>query len=1084
MDISELPVELTCPTLQLIALLGLDVHNNAAHKSIWDALMMNRRPDRRPLNFQLASGSQHFLDLKAKEHLEDSADTGILKTTWMQKHLQQVPAVLVLFVDLDWNHPSWTEKVAECASKIKSIRQNSRGRNPYLALVLLQPVATLPTDEAATQKAAELCSACELSSKLLFILPQSDRLFGYILRLEHAFFEIAQNYYQNELKMAKTKKDALSRSVSQRLYVRYSFKQGFFSELCQDPLGALRYYKQAYQMLLEIEPAEHAVTELKVIGGFLTYKICNLCFKHNKPIDSLSHFRRHIDYFKGKTGTYEVEFEHFAWLARQFWVFADLFEAAVQKGLVTGQTQHPGFYYQTAAEYMIQRKELGRTTVSLASDGQTDGTWPPVKYYGQRLPGEADHASMAVYKAALRKYLYRHEASVNYSSIILLLLSNALSQFKKHSSARMKLVVMVRIAEQYFYQEEFELSLQVLSHALSNFRKGRWWPLMKACVALGLRCAFATADMKAYVRFSLEALHPLMNFTVEERHRIYSNLLRIVSSALPELESMLSHSAARKAVNSWQSQLEDKSFMLIPMDDLLGCISVDCCFSASEVFVGTEVLFRIDAVLLAPEKMHVFKIAVKFNNQAYSSSFAIDQCGVFLEPGVVRTFCHKICPPAEHVDTELKPIAISIDLGGVDSKVYVSLLWENFTQENRIHSASINCGRYVNVPVARSLRILPAPLKVDLEYDDNATTFVDEVRSFAVGIRSREDFALPHLRLTAKPERVADSTVCTFGVSAGAVSLSEVSVNTSVGPKSRSEATLFLCFQQAQDADFAVHLELSYMGNPGADDAKKNVYLLKTGTIFFKPRSVFAVNSSVLSLLGDKLSCLVLQEESLLRIRIENVANTPITVQKAVLQLSEVISLQEPDDETCFSDVTLREGDEYVGLAPIVPRFASAEAVGLGCVLLFWRRTCDPVGKQFTTKLPLLRLPVEACPVLLHCCTPAFGILGQPFPLVFSLVNTTANEIRASISVEVSERFTFYSGIQKDIVIIAPAKTETVTLNVLPLLTGSIPLPRLRISLLNAEPENFTQLCQRNVTSAILVLPNSCDTSDKQENFA
>ncbi|KHJ43032.1 ribosomal protein S14p/S29e [Trichuris suis] len=317
MDISELPVELTCPTLQLIVLLGLDVHNNPSHKNIWDALMMNRRPDRRPLNFQLASGSQYVFDLKAKEHVDDSVDMGILKTTWMQKHLQQVPAVLVLFVDLDWNHPSWAEKVTECASKIKSIRQNSRGRNPYLALVLLQPLATLPTDEAATQKAAELCSACELSSKLLFILPQSDRLFGYILRLEHAFFDLAQNYYQNELKIAKTKKEALSRSVSQRLYVRYSFKQGFFSELCQDPLGALRYYKQAYQMLLEIEPAEHAVTELKVIGGFLTYKICNLCFKHNKLIDSLSHFRKHIDYFKGKTGMYEVEFEHYAWLARQ-----------------------------------------------------------------------------------------------------------------------------------------------------------------------------------------------------------------------------------------------------------------------------------------------------------------------------------------------------------------------------------------------------------------------------------------------------------------------------------------------------------------------------------------------------------------------------------------------------------------------------------------------------------------------------------------------------------------------------------------------------------------------------------------------
>ncbi|CDW56965.1 Foie-gras 1 and Ribosomal S14 domain containing p rotein [Trichuris trichiura] len=656
MDISELPVELTCPTLQLIVLLGLDVHNNAAHKNIWDALMMNRRPDRRPLNFQLASGSQYVFDLKAKvrrnfkptkrsEHVDDSADMGILKTTWMQKHLQQVPAVLVLFVDLDWNHPSWAEKVTECASKIKSIRYvNFRTNKVSFLLKLLTMV--------------QMSYLCRPMRNSLFRLWDGIFFDGeHFSRLEHAFFDLAQNYYQNELKIAKTKKEALSRSVSQRLYVRYSFKQGFFSELCQDPLGALRYYKQAYQMLLEIEPAEHAVTELKVIGGFLTYKICNLCFKHNKLIDSLSHFRKHIDYFKGKTGLYEVEFEHYAWLARhifRFWVFADLFEGAVQKGLLTVQTQHPGFYYQTAAEYMIQRKKLGQTSISFESVDQADDNWPPVRYYGQRLPSEADHASMAVYKAALRKYLYRHEASLNYSSIILLLLSNALSQFKKHRAFRMKLVVMVHIAEQYFCQLEFELALQVLSHALSNFRKDRWCSLMKACVVLGLKCAFATADLKAYIRFSLETLHPFMNFSDEERRRVYSNLSRVLTATLPEPEANLSTSTVCKSLSDWKYQLAEKSFTLIPMDDLMGCISLDGYFNVSEAFVGTEMLFRISIMLLAPEKMRLFRIVVKFNNQSYNSSFSFDQDCVFLEPGIMATFCQQICPRAEHVNLEIQ----------------------------------------------------------------------------------------------------------------------------------------------------------------------------------------------------------------------------------------------------------------------------------------------------------------------------------------------------------------------------------------------------------------------------------------------
>lgn len=36
--------------------------------------------------------------------------------------MTEIPAVIVLFADLDWNHPSWDEKVTECESKVSSLR--------------------------------------------------------------------------------------------------------------------------------------------------------------------------------------------------------------------------------------------------------------------------------------------------------------------------------------------------------------------------------------------------------------------------------------------------------------------------------------------------------------------------------------------------------------------------------------------------------------------------------------------------------------------------------------------------------------------------------------------------------------------------------------------------------------------------------------------------------------------------------------------------------------------------------------------------------------------------------------------------
>ena len=43
----------------------------------------------------------------------------------MNKHLQIVPSVCVLFFDLDWDTEQWSEKVQECLSKIQCIRYDT-----------------------------------------------------------------------------------------------------------------------------------------------------------------------------------------------------------------------------------------------------------------------------------------------------------------------------------------------------------------------------------------------------------------------------------------------------------------------------------------------------------------------------------------------------------------------------------------------------------------------------------------------------------------------------------------------------------------------------------------------------------------------------------------------------------------------------------------------------------------------------------------------------------------------------------------------------------------------------------------------
>ena len=62
---------------------------------------------------------------------------GILKTGWMNKHLNLVPALVVLFYELDWDDPQWKEKQSECATKVEIVRCVSSliSRSPIVVLV-------------------------------------------------------------------------------------------------------------------------------------------------------------------------------------------------------------------------------------------------------------------------------------------------------------------------------------------------------------------------------------------------------------------------------------------------------------------------------------------------------------------------------------------------------------------------------------------------------------------------------------------------------------------------------------------------------------------------------------------------------------------------------------------------------------------------------------------------------------------------------------------------------------------------------------------------------------------------------------
>ncbi|VDN27514.1 unnamed protein product [Cylicostephanus goldi] len=279
------------------------------------------------------------------------------------KYIDRVPALIVLFLDLDWDHASWIEKKTEAESKCASLRA-SVGQSSRVAVVLLQqrsvptssddPLATerahelcqichltprqlfvtfrsVPTssdDPLATERAHELCQICHLTPRQLFVVPILGDLSGYVSKLESAFHELAQGFYQQKLKAIR------ARSIpnnSPALVVRQLFKLAFLSELRQDTHTAYRNYRLAYEQCKDhVESWDpYDIFEWRSVVGLLNYKICELCFLHNMAVEAINQMRRHqAVFFSGPAG---------------------LFEQAVVNGLTALATLNPGTHLDLAA---------------------------------------------------------------------------------------------------------------------------------------------------------------------------------------------------------------------------------------------------------------------------------------------------------------------------------------------------------------------------------------------------------------------------------------------------------------------------------------------------------------------------------------------------------------------------------------------------------------------------------------------------------------------------------------------------------------------------------------------------------------
>lgn len=1060
---SDLPAELIAKPLALICLSGLDI-TNTMHRSIWDAFNNNRRPDSAAIQFKLLGINHEFPTAKPKRNsYEWYIPKGIIKRNWMNKYLNEIPSLVVCFYDLDWNDPLWNEKKLDCAQKIQSLRTSLEGRSTKIAVVLVQRSAPPPPgseDAMATERATALCAACELPAKSLYVLPHGDHLLGYTSRLENAFNELAQNFYHHQYRIVKGHKDQLNKTAHAYLFVRHQFKMGFLNELKQDKHMAQKHYQHAYNNLLEMRMVDTNTLEIKTIASFINYKLCRLMFALNQPRDAISQFRAHTDRFRSRTGPEELIFEHHAWMASQYSTFAELFDEAIRQGLPPVQTQHPGYYFQLAAQHAGQRQAACKEHCSNITEPPSDPLADEAKleFYGQRpwRPGKlsAEPADMAREMIGIQG-LKAREKAVNHSMIVIGLLGNAISQFKIYRCPRMRRLLVVQMAAEYYNSRDYGKVLTLLMHMLWEYRSERWPVLLTDILKNALRAAFLSTSIQDYLTLAIEALGSHTTFTKEHRQTIYSNIVSILARKAPQPEPELPDDARELALEKWTNELGRSDNFVCTIDDttMSSFVNVKTRFNATKYIVGARGNIEVFVRNLYEDKVEFSKLLVTVITPGCNSELELKynfDTNLKFEANEMKKFICEFTAPAQVDGSEIQISTVSLYLGNENYCIIMrfspatsdATVLERFYPEIQqyrsgsfegikpivtavIKQEETNLDIVVNA-AAPALLSEWLPIKLSLTTGEMLRNIVINIKQI---IGENTNDPTTELSLTTNDKQ---TTIC---------------VEIATIDNDKINQIIYMRSHQIGQRNFFIKIE--YTTADGLKCSKELTYSLA----IVKP---FDVTTQFYTQLFEPLTKAFVNELFIVMPHIVCTSPWPIKILGTSVELGNSITRKNDGEETNLLDETIiREGESATDVYCVIPKAASEQPTSTGVYTIKWQRN-DDISEviETSTSVTLSPLWVEDAVVGLEAKLPAHGWVRTPLCVSYFIKNHSDYLFTLRMTMEASDAFMFAGQKQVD-VCIRPRNEKKVEWILRPLVAGFVALPTLSLTVPLGKLINF-----------------------------
>lgn len=1094
-DYTDFPPEIILKPLALIGLSGLDAVNNAVHKEIWDAFSNNRRPDRAAVRFKLLNNTFEFPVVKPKRNsYEWYIPKGILKKNWIQKRISLIPAVVVLFYDMEWNDPQWNEKIIECASKVQSIRAAVEGHATRVAVVVIQNGQSPPPSEymLGAERAQALCSACEIQSKSLFVLPHSDHLMGYIVRLENAFYDIAQNYYHHETKNIKQHRDHLNKTTHQYLFVRHQFKLGYLNELKQDFSTAHKHYMHAYNNLLETRTVDTNMHEVRTVAGYINYKLCKLLFALNLPRDAIAQLKSHIERYKNRVGSTELLFEHYAWIARQYSAFGEIFDEAIRAGLPGIQSQHPGFYYQYAAQFTVKRRQAMRSVCSEATK------YPPppdpmegiVEYYGQRpwRPGRlsADPHDPQKEQAAVLALQY-NERVFNHSAMIISFLGCAISQFKTFHSPRMRKQLVVEMANEYYYSADYGKALTLLSHMLWDYRREKWWFLASHVLNRALQSAYLSAKIQDYVQLSIEALSKHIQVPNNDKSRIFKNIISVLNMNIPGPEPDVPINSQNKALEIWQMAIEKDPFVIaVEMVNITSFLEVKPKFKQQRYRMDEMVEVEIYVRLTFETVLEAIKALITISSASESIEIPVTQHGndtITLEGGKVKRFLCQFKPNPHDNGSELHIKNVSFILGSEKKRKIIMnfKVEDNKAIEPAVHpellhfilspKADFEFDSIVPLTVAS---ITPRECKLSISINNSSPALQGEWFPTTFTITNNEDSPVYDVKfalsLLSSPDNPNPESVTELSLKEGESQTQPLQIKAGAIHKA-SQYSISFYLKTNRTATATVQIKVSYLIDLPDISKLECVKDFSTKITVIKP---FEVSTNFVAMNFKPISKCFVDDPFIVMPQIKILSPWDLLIVDTELELMDCFKYSDDTKPpSCISDLEVAEKNIASDAVCIQAKYKPKDTpTRVGLYNIKWRRKNNADGLCVMSSTALSGLPIDECPIAIEVNYPEVVEVQTSVPLKCTLIGKTNTPIRLSLTVEGTD-FYMFSGYKKLAVTVPPKDRVELCYNIHPLLTGNTTPPRLKATVLGdtANQEVVREMFEKIFPQNIFVMP-------------